>query len=256
MTESVGRAQHLAGLVAIVTGAAGGIGAVIANRLLADGFRVVLADRDEAGLRAIGERLGSDLAWPFTVDITSREAVERMAAEVSERWETIDVLVNNAGRTRVGPFASSPEQHWTELLEIDVVGVLRCTQVVLPGMCSRRHGRIVNISSDAARAGLPGQAVYAAAKGAVVAFSKSLAREVAADNVLVNVVSPGPVNTPPLQRLFERQPEFARQLAAEIPVGRIAEPEDVAAAVAFLVSGDANYITGQVLSVNGGWVTA
>lgn len=244
------------GRVVVVTGAAGGIGSVIAARLLADGFRVALADRDEPPTAALAERLGSDRVMPVAVDVTSRLAVEQMAQAIDARWGGIDVLVNNAGRTRVGPFLSSPEEHWVELLNIDVMGVLRCTQVVLPGMCARRWGRVINISSDAARAGLAGQAVYAAAKGAVVAFSKSVAREVAADNVLVNVVSPGPVNTPPLQRLFEQQPDFARQLESEIPLGRIAEPDDVAAAVAFLASEDACYITGQVLSVNGGWVTA
>lgn len=242
--------------VAVVTGAAGGIGAVIAARLLADGYRVVLADRDETQTIAVTQQLGSDSALPFTVDITSRSQVENFVTSVTAHWGGIDILVNNAGRTRVGPFVSSPEQHWLELLDVDVVGVLRCTQVVLPGMCAQRWGRIVNIASDAARSGLAGQAVYAATKGAVVAFSKSLAHEVAADNVLVNVVSPGPVNTPPLQRLFQRQPDLGRKLIEEIPLGRVAEPEDVAAAVAFLASDDARYITGQVLSVNGGWVTA
>lgn len=240
--------------VALVTGAAGGIGSAISARLLADGLRVVLLDRDEVALGQLVGTLGQD-ARPAPVDLTSRDAVARLVEEVESDWGAVDVLVNNAGRTRVGPFLRSLEQHWEELFSIDVMGVLRCCQLVLPGMAARRWGRIVNISSDAARVGLPGQSVYAAAKGAVVAFTKSLAREAAADNVLVNAVSPGPVNTPPLQRLFERQPYYARQLQGEIPLGRVAETEDVAAAVAFLVSDDARYITGQVLSVNGGWVT-
>jgi 2-hydroxycyclohexanecarboxyl-CoA dehydrogenase len=121
-------------------------------------------------------------------------------------------------------------------------------------MLERRRGRIINIASDAALAGLAGQAVYSAAKGAVIAFTKSLAREVSPSGVLVNAVSPGPVNTPPLQRLFERQPQLAAKLTADIPMGRVAETDEVAAAVAFLASEDAGYITGQVLSVNGGWV--
>jgi 2-hydroxycyclohexanecarboxyl-CoA dehydrogenase len=179
-----------------------------------------------------------------------------MVQAVLDRWGRLDVLVNNAGRTRIGPFIDAPEEHWRELLEVDLLGVMRCTQVALPYMCRQKWGRVINMASDAARTGLPGQTVYAAAKGAIIAFTKSLAREVAADNVLVNAVSPGPVNTPPLQRLFERQPDFARKLQEEIPLGRVAEVDDVAGMVSFLASEDARYITGQVLSVNGGWVTA
>lgn len=246
----------LQGKVAWITGAAGGIGRAIVERLGGDGARVVLADVDRAGLDALVTALAVFELWPFTVDITSRPDVDRLTAEVEERWGRIDVLVNNAGRTRVGPFLTSREEHWEELFRIDVLGMLRCTQSVLPGMVARRWGRIINIASDAARSGLAGQAVYAAAKGAVMAFTKSLAREVARAGVLVNAVSPGPVNTPPLQRLFERHPDVATKLTEEIPMGRVAEPDEVAAAVAFLASDDARYITGQVLSVNGGWVMA
>jgi 2-hydroxycyclohexanecarboxyl-CoA dehydrogenase len=243
-------------MVALVTGAAGGIGQAIVERLGQEGARVVLADVDGSGLERVSSALSSIDPWPINADITSRAEVDRMSREIEGRWGRIDILVNNAGRTRVGPFITSKAEEWEELLRIDVVGMLQCTQSVLPGMVARRSGRIINIASDAARSGLAGQAVYAAAKGAVIAFTKSLAREVAADGVLVNAVSPGPVNTPPLQRLFERQPDLARRLLEEIPMGRVAEVADVAAMVAFLASEDARYITGQVLSVNGGWVMA
>ena len=240
--------------VALVTGAAGGIGKAIVQRLAADGAKVVLADIDESGAERVASELGSPELWAVKLDITRPEEVRDAIARIQERWQRIDVLVNNAGRTRVGPFLQSKEEHWEELFRIDVMGLLRCTQSVLPGMLERRGGRIINIASDAALAGLAGQAVYSAAKGAVIAFTKSLARETASSGVLVNAVSPGPVNTPPLRRLFERQPEFAAKLNAEIPVGRVAETDEVAAAVSFLSSDDSRYITGQVLSVNGGWV--
>ena len=240
--------------VALVTGAAGGIGKSIVQRLAADGASVVLADIDEAGAGRVAAELGSPNLWPLHLDITRTDDVRAAVARIMERWSRIDVLVNNAGRTRIGPFLTSREEHWEELFRIDVMGVLRCTQGVLPSMIERRWGRIINIASDAAISGLAGQAVYSAAKGAVISFTRSLAREVAASGVLVNAVSPGPVNTPPLQRLFERQPEFAAKLSAEIPMGRIAETDEVASAVAFLAAADSRYITGQVLSVNGGWV--
>jgi 2-hydroxycyclohexanecarboxyl-CoA dehydrogenase len=240
--------------VALVTGGAGGIGRAIVQRLALDGAKVVLADIDEDGAKSVANGLALPDLWPMTLDITRPEEVRDSVAKIQERWNRIDVLVNNAGRTRVGVFMKSREEHWEELFHIDVMGLLRCTQSVLPGMLDRRWGRIINIASDAALAGLAGQAVYSAAKGAVIAFTKSLARETASSGVLVNAVSPGPVNTPPLQRLFERQPQFAAKLTAEIPIGRVAEPDEVAAAVAFLASDDSRYITGQVLSVNGGWV--
>ena len=240
--------------VALVTGAAGGIGRAIVQRLASDGAKVVLADIDENGVKNVASELGFPELWPMKADITRSEDIQGMVARIQERWNRIDVLVNNAGRTRVGPFLESREEHWEELFRIDVMGLLRCTQSVLPGMIERRWGRIINIASDAALTGLAGQAVYSAAKGAVIAFTKSLAREASPSGVLVNAVSPGPVNTPPLQRLFERQPALAAKLTAEIPIGRVAETDEVAAAVAFLASEDSRYITGQVLSVNGGWV--
>jgi len=251
MTERASEAP-----VAIVTGAAGGIGQAIATRLGADGFRVCLADVDEPGANALASRLGIDRCLPVAIDITDQAQVERLIDVVDGRWGRIDMLVNNAGRTRVGPFAQSKEEHWRELFELDVSGLFRCTQLVLGPMLRAGSGRIVNLASDAARVGLPGQTVYAAAKGAVLSFTRSLARELGAHNILVNAVSPGPVNTAPLQRLFSRQPELERQLLGEIPIGRVAEPEEVAAAISFLGSDDARYITGQVLSVNGGWTTA
>ncbi len=248
--------RGLAGRVAVVTGAGGGIGEAIVRRLAEERTRVVLADIDGQAAETVAGRVGLDELWPFQADITRNDDLVRLVAAVRERWGTVDILVNNAGRTRVGPFMESHEDHWEELFRIDVFGVMRCSRAVLPDMLAQRWGRIINIASDAARVGLAGQAVYAAAKGAVVAFTKSLAREVAAGGVLVNAVSPGPVGTPPLQRLFQRQPEYAEQLQAEIPLGRVAEPEEVAAAVAYLASDDAGYITGQVISVNGGWVMA
>lgn len=248
----------LKGKVAVVTGAAGGIGGAIVERLAADGARVVLADIDESGAKKVADELGAAAGsanlWPMLLDITQTEAIGAAVAQIRAKWGRIDILVNNAGRTRVGPFMSSKEEHWEELFRIDVMGVLRCTRGVLPGMLEQGSGRIVNIASDAALTGLAGQVVYSAAKGAVIAFTKSLAREVSPSGVLINAVSPGPVNTPPLQRMFARQPEFAVKLNAEIPLGRVAETDEVAAAVAFLASDDSRYITGQILSVNGGWV--
>ncbi len=240
--------------VALVTGAAGGIGKAIVQRLALDGARVVLADIDEAGAQKVAGELGLPELWPLQLDITRTGDIRAAVARIRERWARIDVLVNNAGRTRIGPFLTSREEHWEELFRIDVMGVLRCTQAVLPGMLEQGRGRIINIASDAALTGIAGQVVYSAAKGAVISFTKSLAREVSPSGVLVNAVSPGPVNTPPLQRLFERQPDMAAKLTAGIPLGRVAETDEVASAVAFLASDDSRYITGQILSVNGGWI--
>ena len=246
--------RRIEGRAALVTGAAGGIGRAIVERLAADGAKVVVADLDEEGgkKRGDGGRRCERLARQAGHHEPGPGA--RSGGADPGRWGRIDILVNNAGRTRVGPFLTSKEEHWEELFRIDVLGLLRCTQAVLPGMIERRWGRIINLASDAAIAGLAGQAVYSAAKGAVISFTKSLARETTPSGVLVNAVSPGPVNTPPLQRLFERQPKFAEELKAQIPAGRVAEVDEVAAAVAFLASDDSRYITGQVLSVNGGWV--
>ena len=242
-----------AGTVVVVTGAAGGIGRSIVRRLASDGARVACVDVDASGAAEAAAAHG-DRAVAIRADITARDEVRAMVRQVEATWGPVDVLVNNAGRTRVGPFVDSRPDHWEELLRVDVLGVFHCTQEILAGMLARRTGCIVNIGSDAERIGLPGQVVYAAAKGAIGAFTRSLAREVA-PHVRVNAVSPGPVRTPPLERLFERDPALARSLTAAIPLGRVAEPDDVAAAVAFLASADAAYITGQILSVSGGWAT-
>jgi len=143
--------EHLQGRVALVTGAAGGIGQAIVERLGREGARVVLADVDLPGAERVAKALSSFDLWPLRVDITSRDEVDQMTAQVEARWGRIDLLVNNAGRTRVGPFITSKEEHWEELLRIDVMRMLRWTQSVLPGMAARRWGRIINIASDAAR---------------------------------------------------------------------------------------------------------
>jgi 2-hydroxycyclohexanecarboxyl-CoA dehydrogenase len=243
--------RGLADRVAVVTGAARGIGRAIATRLAEEGARVALCDVDAAGARAAAEALGRS-AVGLALDVTDPASVRGALAEAERRLGPVDVLVNNAGWDKAEPFVDSAEETWDRVLAVNLKGPIRCTRAVLDGMIARRRGRIVSIGSDAGRVGSSGEAVYSAAKAGVIGFSKTLAREVARYQIGVNVVCPGPTNTQLLADVAGGNPKLVDALRRAIPFGRIGEPEEVAAAVAFLASDDAGFVTGQTLSVSGG----
>jgi 2-hydroxycyclohexanecarboxyl-CoA dehydrogenase len=240
--------------VAFVTGAARGIGRAIALALAEDGRRVAAGDllmhaAEETAADAGGMAVELDVTDPGSV----ADAVERVEAELGP----VEVLVNNAGWDELRPFLDTDEPFWDSVIDINFKGCLRTTRAVLPGMVERSFGRIVNIGSDAGRVGSSHESVYAGAKGAVIAFTKTIARESARAGVTANVVCPGPTRTPLLEGMAETGGEkLLSSLERAVPMRRLGEPEDVAAAVAFLAGERAGYITGQTLSVSGGLTMA
>ena len=239
----------------MVTGGARGIGRAIAGALAADGRAVAVADvlaGDAAETVALIEAAGGR-AVAVTMDVTEGEAVAAAVAEAEGALGPVEVLVNNAGWDELRPFLETDERFWDRVIEINFKGALRTTRAVLPGMVDRGWGRIVNIGSDAARVGSSMESVYAGAKGAVIAFTKTIARETARYGVTANAVCPGPTRTPLLEGMAETGGEkLVGALERAVPMRRLGEPEDVAAAVAFLASDAAGYVTGQTLSVSGG----
>jgi len=236
---------------ALVTGAASGMGAAIARRLDAGGARVVVADIQVE----MGAEVAASLAGGMFVemDLSRSESVTAAAEHVLTEVGTVDILVNCAGFDVVMPFLDTDEDLWDSLIAVNLYGPLRTTKAFLPGMVEQGWGRIVNISSDAGRVGSSGEGVYSACKGGQIAFTKTIAREVARKGVTVNCVCPGPTDTPPVRRtLAEGGEKYMQALVRAIPMRRLGQPEDIAAAVAYLVSEDAGFVTGQTLSVSGG----
>jgi 2-hydroxycyclohexanecarboxyl-CoA dehydrogenase len=235
--------------VALVTGAGRGIGRAIAERLAAEGAKVAVLDIDEATARTTAEAVGGA---GMRMDVTDGASVRAAVAESERRLGPVTILVNNAGWDKAEPFVKSSEETWDKVLAINLKGPIRMTRAVLDGMIERRRGRIVTVSSDAGRVGSSGEAVYSAAKAGVIGFSKTLARELARYSINVNVVCPGPTNTQLLRDVAPENPKLIEALKRAVPFGRIGEPDEIAAAVAFLASDDASFITGQTLSVSGG----
>jgi len=235
----------------IVTGGASGIGRATALLLAREGAQVFVGDVDEAGGNAAAEearRQGHNADF-LKLDLADAASIEVFAAAVHQRVGRVDGLVNGAGWDRIQPFMENPPEMWDSLIAINLMGAVRLTRAVLPPMIEAQAGKIVNISSDAGRVGSMGETVYAAAKGGLIAFTKSLAREMARHKLNVNCVCPGPTDTP----LFQRQPDRMKEaLTRAIPFRRIAQPEDIAEAVMFFLGPRSDYITGQVLSVSGG----
>jgi 2-hydroxycyclohexanecarboxyl-CoA dehydrogenase len=239
----------------IVTGGASGIGKATAFLLAREGARVFVGDVDEAGGRAAAtEGAAERLAVEYLpLDLTDKSAVDDFVAAVNQKVARVDGLVNGAGWDQIQPFLENPPEMWDRIIAINLMGAVRLTRGVLPPMVAAREGKIVNISSDAGRVGSMGETVYAAAKGGLIAFTKSLARELARYQINVNCVCPGPTDTP----LFQRQPERMKEaLTRAIPFRRIAQPIEIAQAVQFFLSRRSDYITGQVLSVSGGLTMA
>jgi 2-hydroxycyclohexanecarboxyl-CoA dehydrogenase len=236
--------------VAIVTGAASGIGRATAMRLAAEGAAVVIADVNEQGAgvaRSISE--GGGRAIALQVDVTDAPGVRAMTEQAIAAFGKIDILVSNAGWDRAGPFADTDEELWDRVIAINYRGHLATCHAALPYMRERGGGRIVTVASDAGRVGSSGEVVYSGAKGAVIAFTKGLAREVARYGINVNCVAPGLVDTPLLAGMPEK---LIAAIVRSIPLRRTGVPDEIAAAICFFASNDAAYITGQTLSVNGG----
>ena len=247
--------MKLAGKVAVVTGGASGIGRAIVEALAREGARVAVFDLNEAGARdtvAALERAGGK-GSAYRVDITDVAAVDAAIDAVAAREGGLHVLVNCAGWDKPMPFVDTTPEFWDKILAINLKGPLACTRAALRHMIKQQSGKIVTIASDAGRVGSTGEAVYSAAKGGLIAFTKTIARETARHRINVNCVCPGPSDTPLFQQEFAAQsPKLAESLKRVIPWGRLGVPDDVAPAVVFLASDDAGFITGQTLSVSGG----
>lgn len=253
--------RGIAGHVAIVTGGAGGIGAAICRRLAAEGgvvavFDINLASAEQvaADIRASGSR-----AEAFVVDLTQQDSVEAAVSAVESQLGPVDILINNAGWDHAAPFLKTDKALWDKIVAVNLYGPLYMHHAVLKGMAARGAGKVVNIASDAARVGSSGEAVYAFCKGGLLSFSKTMARELARKQINVNVVCPGPTDTA-LFRDFagegEQGDKLRSALTKAIPFGRLGQPDDLPGVVAFLVSDDAAFITGQVISVSGGLTMA
>ena len=234
--------------IAIVTGAGQGIGQAIARKLAAEGATVAVTDLDEASAIQTADALTGAVA--IHADVSDRQAVQAMADRVVQQFGRVDVLVNNAGWDKASPFVDSDPADWDRAIAINLYGVLHTCKAVLPLMAARGGGAVVNLGSDAGRVGSSGEAVYSAAKGGVIAFTKSLAREMARHQVRVNCVCPGPTDT----ALFASfaGPKLREALTKAIPFRRLGQPADVANVVAFLASDEASFVTGQTVSVSGG----
>ena len=245
------------GRSAIVTGGGRGIGRAIALALARQGCHVAILDLIEENAQSVKkevEALGRR-ALALRVDLTQQSQVEQAVAKVLAEFGQIDILVNNAGWDKLEPFLESQPETWEKIIAINLKSILYTAKAILPHMVSRGSGKVVSIGSDAGRGGSTGEAVYAATKGAIIAFSKSLAREMARYKINVNVVCPGLTETPLLQEVrdtSEKAHKIVDAITRAIPLGRVGAPEDIANAVAFLASPAADYITGQTLSVSGG----
>ena len=241
--------QELKGEIALVTGASRGIGAAIADELAARGATVVGTATSEAGARAIGERLAAQGGHGRVLDVAGAGAIEELIDAIGKDIGPLSILVNNAGITRDNLLMRMKDEDWQAILDTNLTSVYRSCKAVMRGMMKARRGRIINIASVIGVTGNAGQANYAAAKAGIIAFSKSLAKEIGSRGVTVNVVAPGFIATDMTRDL----PEDARAtMLQQIALGRLGEPADIARAVAFLAGPDAGYITGETLHVNGG----
>jgi 3-oxoacyl-[acyl-carrier protein] reductase len=239
----------LNGEIALVTGATRGIGAAIAARLAHDGARVIGTATTAQGAARISEALAAQGGRGAVLDVVKPESIEALLEDIEGKEGAVGILCNNAGITRDTLLLRMKEEDWDAVLDTNLASVFRLSKGVLRGMMKARKGRIVSITSVVGLTGNPGQANYAAAKAGIIGFTKSLAREVGSRGITVNAIAPGFIDTDMTRALAETQ---RAALNTQIPLGRLGQPADIAAAVAFLCSPDAAYITGETLHVNGG----
>jgi 2-hydroxycyclohexanecarboxyl-CoA dehydrogenase len=240
--------MRLEGRKALVTGGASGIGAAISRRLSAEGADVVIGDVNTEGAESVAAEVGAEAQ---RLDVTDPES----AKQVVEAAGPFSILVNNAGTDEFAFFAQTEPELWERVLAVNLKGVLACTHAAIPGMQEAGYGRIVNIASEAGRVGSKGSAVYSAAKGGVIAFTKTIAREYARYGITANAIAPGPIETPLLMGALEFGEigeKVVETMKSATQLRRLGTPEEVAAAVAFLASDDASYVTGETLGVSGG----
>jgi 3-oxoacyl-[acyl-carrier protein] reductase len=239
----------LQGEIALVTGASRGIGAAIADELAAMGATVIGTATSENGAKAIGERLAANGGHGRVLDVTDGGAIEALIDAIAKEFGAVSILVNNAGITRDQLLMRMKDEDWQAIIDTNLTSVYRASKAVMRGMMKARKGRIISIASVIGLTGNPGQANYAAAKAGIIAFSKSLAREIGSRGITVNVVAPGFIDTDMTRALPE---ESKQALLGQIALGRLGEARDIAQAVGFLASPAAAYITGETLHVNGG----
>lgn len=240
---------ELSGQIAVVTGAATGIGEVIATRLASAGATVCLADIDGAAATKVAERIGCG-AYSVALDITDPSSVTRTVAAILERGKAIDILVNNAGLAgKAAPIWEQTDADWQKVMAVNVDGPFYLCRAVIPHMRSRSYGRIVNIASVAGKEGNPNMVAYSASKAALIGLTKSIAKEVASEGICINAVSPAVIRTKILEQLTETQVAY---MVERIPMKRTGLPEEVAAVVHFLASRDCSFVTGQCYDVSGG----
>lgn len=240
--------MNLNGKIALVTGASRGIGRAIAELLVERGATVVGTATSESGASAISEYLGEN-GKGYALNVTSAESIESVLKTIKEEFGDVDILVNNAGITRDNLLMRMKDDEWQDIMDTNLTSIFRMSKAVLRAMMKKRNGRIINVGSVVGTMGNAGQANYAAAKAGVVGFTKSMAREVASRGITVNTVAPGFIETDMTKALNDDQ---RAATLAQVPAGRLGEPREIAATVAFLASDDAAYITGETLHVNGG----
>ncbi|AOD15624.1 3-oxoacyl-ACP reductase FabG [Xanthomonas fragariae] len=241
--------KPLQGDVALVTGASRGIGAAIADTLAAQGATVIGTATSASGAAAIGERLAANGGHGRELNVTDAAAVDGLIDAIGKEFGAISILVNNAGITRDNLLVRMKDDDWQAIIDTNLTSVFRTSKAVMRGMMKARKGRIINIASVVGVTGNPGQTNYAAAKAGIIAFSKSLAKEIGSRGVTVNVVAPGFIDTDMTRALPE---EAKTALLQQIALGHLGQPEDIANAVAFLAGPTARYVTGETLHVNGG----
>lgn len=240
--------MNLEGQVALVTGASRGIGQAIAKRLIQQGAFVLGTATSEQGAQAISDYLGEQ-GRGLILNVTELASIDAVLKQINDEFGRLDILINNAGITRDNLLMRMKEDEWHSILETNLTAVFRLSKAVLRGMMKQRYGRIINVGSVVGTMGNAGQANYAAAKAGVIGFTKSMAREVASRGITVNTVSPGFIETDMTKALTDDQ---RTATLAQVPAGRLGDPSEIAAAVAFLASKEAGYITGETLHVNGG----
>jgi 2-hydroxycyclohexanecarboxyl-CoA dehydrogenase len=254
--------NQMSNRVAIVTGGAQGIGKGIANTLGEQGFRVAVADLNLATAEQTAKEItaAGGVAVAVSIDVTDTASVVAAVTAIEAELGPIEVVVNNAGWDDFMPFVATTEEFWDKILDINFKGALRVIRAVVPGMSERGFGRIVNIGSDAGRVGSSLEAVYSGSKGGIIAFTKTLAREVATKGITANTVCPGPTDTPALRKFAEGSGDDAEKVIAgmtrAVPMRRLGTPADIGPAVAFFASDAAGFVTGQTLSVSGGLTMA